>query len=197
MVPVAQAFQPAGSRDFPVPRFSVASKTGSWSQGASDFGGRRFPCAGASFLCEGHASRMLGSTGDPPVPSGDPPLGTERRVRTFSEGYFHGQSAPRSVGPVARRDGQVARATPSQFGAQATRLFRAATRRSERGDASGLFRKAIFMANQLPVPLGQWPDGTGKLPVPPHPSSKPQQIVKRFFLKALASGQDQCSFSTP
>jgi len=54
--------------------------------------------------------------------------------------------------------------------AQATRLFRPATRRSKREGASGLFPTAGFMANLLSVPLGRWPNETGQLPVPPNSS---------------------------
>ena len=60
----------------------------------------------------------LGSTGDPPVPTGDPPVGTGGRVRTFPDGWFHGQSSLRSVGPVAQQNGQVARATRAHCGIQ-------------------------------------------------------------------------------
>jgi len=57
---------------------------------------------------------------------------------------------------------------PFRWVAQATRLSRAATRRSERGSASEFFRRAVSIANRLSVPPGQWPNGTGKLPVPPN-----------------------------
>ena len=58
----------------------------------------------------------MGSTGDPPIPTGDPPVGTEGRVPTFPDGWFRGLSPLHSVGPVAQRDGQVARATQFHFG---------------------------------------------------------------------------------
>ena len=63
----------------------------------------------------------MGSTGDLPVPTGDPPVGTERRVPTFPDGWFHDQFPLHSVGLAAQRDGQVARATQFHFGFKGSR----------------------------------------------------------------------------
>jgi hypothetical protein len=52
--------------------------------------------------------------------------------------------------------------------AVAGRLSRPATRPSEWEGAFGFFRTAASMANLLSIPLGRWPNGTGKLPVPPN-----------------------------
>jgi hypothetical protein len=62
----------------------------------------------------------MGSTGDPPVPTGDPPVGTGGRVPTSPDGWFYVQSPLHSVGPVAQRDRQVARATQYHFGIRAS-----------------------------------------------------------------------------
>ena len=40
------------------------------------------------------------------------------------------------------------------------------------GSASELFRTVGSKAKLLSVPLGRWPNGTGKLPVPPNLSSQ-------------------------
>jgi hypothetical protein len=78
----------------------------------------------------------------------------------------------------------------SRWVAQATRLSRPSTRRSERESASGLFRTAGSMADLLSVPLSQWPNGTCKLPVPPNSIAKFGLIMWRvnfpyFFLKPV------------
>jgi len=65
---------------------------------------------------EGATLLPMGSTGDPPVPTGDPPVGTGGCVRISSGGWFYGHSTLCSVGPVAQRDGQVARATQFHLG---------------------------------------------------------------------------------
>ncbi|MEO5804650.1 MAG: hypothetical protein ABIR24_14085 [Verrucomicrobiota bacterium] len=70
----------------------------------------RHPGAGFFVDC-GVLVFALGSTGHWPVPSGDPPLGTEK--------------------------------------------------------THDLFRASISRANVLPIPSGQWPDGTGESPVLP------------------------------
>lgn len=56
---------------------------------------------------------------------------------------------------------------PSCWVAQATRLCRAATRRSEPGEHLNFF--GVSGGRAAGVPSGQWPDGTGGSPVPPMP----------------------------
>jgi len=54
---------------------------------------------------------QMGGTGDPPVPLGDPPSGTENAPLCQDKADRQIGAPPRSAGPVAQQHGQVARAT--------------------------------------------------------------------------------------
>ena len=53
----------------------------------------------------------MGSTGDSPVPVGDPPTGREKTTQRQACGGLRKNTPQPSAGPLARRDGRVARAT--------------------------------------------------------------------------------------
>jgi hypothetical protein len=50
--------------------------------------------------------------------------------------------------------------------------------------ATGLFLTVDFSASRFPIPSGQWPDGTGRLPVLP---------VSEFGFKLHAAGFNKVS----
>jgi type I restriction-modification system DNA methylase subunit len=59
---------------------------------------------------------MMGSTGDPPVPVGDPPTGTGRTTNLKPTADSQKDAPSHSAGLVAQRHGQVARATQARRG---------------------------------------------------------------------------------
>ena len=62
------------------------------------------------------------------------------------------------------------------------------------GKVPGLFYVAVFNANLLSLPSGQWPDGTGGSPVPPMPASefvfRRASFVPIFRPAVLAVGEN-------
>jgi hypothetical protein len=60
--------------------------------------------------------RRPGVSSEPPEPRGDSPARNGSLARTFSDGPFPFEPISHSAGPVTRRPGQVACATPFNFG---------------------------------------------------------------------------------
>ena len=67
------------------------------------------------------APTLAGGTGDPPVPVGDPPTGTETQPPSPSDALPPTDAPPHSAGLVARRDGPVASSTRIAPGATYSR----------------------------------------------------------------------------
>src|SRR5437773_2201604 len=65
----------------------------------------------------GQVAPPMGSTGDSPVPVGDPPTGTNEASLSQTGVGLQNDTASGSAGQVAQRNGQVARATQSTPGA--------------------------------------------------------------------------------
>jgi len=113
----------------------------------------------------------LGSTGDPPVPTGDPPAGTAGRVRTYPDGWFQTNLRSVPLGQWPNGTGKLP-VPPIPF----PRLGGTGDPPVPTGDppagTGGRVRThpdGWFQTNLRSVPLGQWPNGMGKLPVPPIP----------------------------
>ena len=132
----------------------------------ADSGQALFRSVGPVAQRDGQVARATLSrgTGDPPVPSGDPPLGTERRVE-LSNACFCAKFLPfrRASGPTGRAG---ARATLSRGSTGDSPVPSGdpplGTERRARTSSNG-----CFWAKLCSVPSGQWPNGTGRLPVLP------------------------------
>src|SRR5881296_2511482 len=120
----------------------------------------------------------MGSTGDPPVPAGDPPTGTSKAEPSRRLSLFAADALPIPSGESPDGTGQWPVLPKTQF---PNTLLEHVLKMGSMGDspvpvgdpptgtskAEPSRRLSLFAADALPIPSGESPDGTGQWPVLP------------------------------